>query len=403
MLVAAEEGNADRHTTPLVRHVRFVVAIADVPTRQHFLDLLARDRERLDALGSAHDFSVVDDPLPDGSNPATLAMERLGDHFTSHPADAAILLSDLLTERPAGSSATRCAPAPLARCCYDRFRDRLYATIAVTGHRCRVLDIDRTIGLRPDDDTFIAVVSVAMERLSYLDRPTRVPLTGRITVRTLGRNQIELKRYFELRYRVYSAMGYLTPEAEESPSRMEMDWCDKKSIHIGAFEHDGARQNLIGTARVVTSEPVDGKREKVFYDLAGYDPVLQRQLDMASALGLPVFDSQQGMNELMTQLLTGREKSGELSRVTVAGAYRGIGLSRQLVTHAVAEARRAGLTRLFLECLDIHEPLYGGLGFERVSNLRGRVVGVDRTMIVMQLAPAGMMRPAAAPQESRTI
>lgn len=242
-----------------------------------------------------------------------------------------------------------------------------------------------------------------MERLSYLDRPMRIPLTGRITVRTLSRNQIELKRYFELRYRVYSAMGYLTHEAEQSPSRMEMDWCDKKSIHIGAFEHDGARQNLIGTARVVTSEPVDWERGRFFNDLAGYDQVLQRQLDSASLLGLPVFDSQPGMNELMTQLLTGREKSGELSRVTVATAYRGIGLSRQLVTHAIAEAKRAGLTRLFLECLDIHEPLYGGLGFERVSNLRGRVVGVDRTMIVMQLAPAGMMRPAEAPQELRTI
>jgi len=161
---------------------------------------------------------------------------------------------------------------------------------------------------------------------------------------------------------------------------------------------EGARENLVGTACVVTDGTVTAENERLFHELAGDDRVLQHQLDRPLSLGLPIFESQPQANELISEILRNDEHCGELSRVTVAPEYRGAHLSEKLVTFAVAQARRAGLRRLFLECLDIHERLYQKFGFVRAYNMRGKVIGVDRTMIVMQLTPV-----ALAPQVKQAV
>ena len=377
-----QNGTPSSPTSAPPRTIRLLAVIADRSVREHLLGLL----EQLATDSRLRGVLLLLDNLPsDASDPSPLVIQYLTEYFTSHPTDAAILLSDMLTENRGTFPLSRYEPTPFAKRCYERFRDRLYATVAVMEQRRRILDIDRTIHPSPDATVLARVLDLVTERLSYLARPTPTVLANPVTVRTLSRNQCELKRYFELRYRVYLPMGYLPLDTEDCESRMEMDWCDKKSIHIAAFEHLGVQERLVGTARVVTTAPVNGDDATLYHDLAGRDPVLQRRLNTALQLGLPVFDSQPAINDLMSELLARNELLGELSRVAVASSHRGAGLSQRLVDHAIEQAGRAGLSRLFLECLDIHEALYRKLGFARVSDMRGKVVGVDRTMIVMQL------------------
>jgi hypothetical protein len=46
-----------------------------------------------------------------------------------------------------------------------------------------------------------------------------------------------------------------------------------------------------------------------------------------------------------------------------------------------------GVTRIFLECLKIHEPLYEKHGFRQMSGFEASVIDVKRTMIAMELQP----------------
>jgi predicted GNAT family N-acyltransferase len=127
------------------------------------------------------------------------------------------------------------------------------------------------------------------------------------------------------------------------------------------------------------------------------DPVLALAIDQTLGLELPIFHSQ-NLGRVMKQAIEADEVCGELSRVIVAEDFRGGGLSRKLVEFAVQEAARAGVTRLFLECLELHEELYRQFGFEKIEGAKASVIGVNKTMIAMQrrLTEAGAPRPPAA-------
>ncbi len=326
------------------------------------------------------------------------AFSRLKEHFSQGPHVAAVLLSDMLTGR-LGDTPKAWAPTSFAKECQDHFQRQLYATIAVMPAPHKVLDIDRAIGRHPDAKELHRVLELAGGRLSYLVKPER-KLPRRVDVRIIATRQSELKKYFELRHQIYRPMGYLSRAVEDCASKMDMDWCDKKAIHCGAFVRMDDREHLVGTARVVTSAPVTAENEYLFHELAGKDLALRRELARPLQLGLPIFESQPTSNRLLSEILDNDEPCGELSRVTVAPAFRGGGISERLIEFAIAQARRCELRRMFLECLDIHERLYAKKGFVRVPEMRGKVVGVDRTMIVMQLPPA-LLAPQAEKLVSR--
>ena len=113
----------------------------------------------------------------------------------------------------------------------------------------------------------------------------------------------------------------------------------------------------------------------------------KQRLGEAYALGLPIFHTYRQMTPIMGEIFRKGQKCGELSRVIVDRAFRGSGISNRLISEALDRAVGRGVTRIFLECLKIHEPLYEKHGFRRMSGFEASVIDVKRTMIAMELQP----------------
>ena len=165
------------------------------------------------------------------------------------------------------------------------------------------------------------------------------------------------------------------------------------------------RETLVGTARVVIASSAAPQKHANLLSLykqwveklAAGDPVLNKAVaNQVLELELPIFHSQ-NLSGIFRKSVQDDEVCGELSRVIVAEDYRGAGLSRQLVEFALAEAGRAGIQRLFLECLEVHQELYGKFGFQRLPGATGTVIGVNKTMLAMELYPL----PGRAPQPAQ--
>ncbi|MCI0535565.1 MAG: GNAT family N-acetyltransferase [Verrucomicrobiales bacterium] len=232
-------------------------------------------------------------------------------------------------------------------------------------------------------------MDLVASRLEYVlpPSPSKVVDADSVSARVLKNNETEFREYFKLRQKIYTVMGYLDESAEECCSQLEINESDTHAIHVGAFYRSGAQKIMVGTARVVTNSEGDEALGKMFEAMLRRDIVLKRRLLTPYRLGLPIFQSHYGMNEIMGEALRGNQLCGELSRVTVAKEFRGSGISRQLVETALQSVIMKGARRLFLECLEIHESMYAQHGFVRIKGVRGSVVDVGRTMIAMQLAP----------------
>jgi GNAT superfamily N-acetyltransferase len=192
-----------------------------------------------------------------------------------------------------------------------------------------------------------------------------------------------LLAYFRLRHQVYTPMAYLPAAVEKVRSCLDIDWFDTRSVHIGAFEQHRGHRELIGTTRLITNEPLRPEHSEWTRELASHDPVLDRLVsDGAVQAMLPVFQSQE-LDDCLYRAYRDGFLVGELSRVIVHPKSRGAGLSRQLVSKAVELAEAYGVCELFLECLPIHETVYGHSGFSTLP-LRGKVYMVNKTMIVMR-------------------
>lgn len=387
------------------RTLQVIVAIGNEAVRNSLVALIHKSHESGDLCAAMPDLAVSI-VVSSGS---TLhqhqhdVFSRLESCFTRENS-AAILLSDFLAERIGDFPEETWEPTSLAKECQVRFRERMFGTVSILPYPQRVLDIDRTIGENADSDELLKAFELVACRISYLAKPTRTAKFSErnIIVRAIKTNQTEFVKYFELRHRVYRPMSYLSPDVEDCLSQMEMDWCDKKSIHCGAFVRVGGQEKLVGTARLITDMTVTNDNQRLFHELAGDDYILHGELNRALTLGLPVFESQRGTNRLISDILLNRESCGELSRVIVVPEFRGVGLSEKLVKFAITRARNAKLGRLFLECLEIHQHLYEKMGFVCVPELRGKVVGVDRTMIVMQL-PSEVLSPNAVETTARKV
>ena len=163
---------------------------------------------------------------------------------------------------------------------------------------------------------------------------------------------------------------------------------DLHAIHIGAFYRDGFREQLVGTARVVTNAAVDETLHETLTELVNDDPVAKQRLETPYPLGLPIFQSHTRMNGIIQEVFSKNQSCGELSRVIVAPQYRGRGISTRIIDAALRKSIAAGSRRLFLECLAVHTTLYEKHGFRCISGIRGQVVDVGRTMVAM-VAPRG--------------
>ena len=216
-------------------------------------------------------------------------IQTLRDYFQHSPGQMAILISDWLTPTDRRSEESR-----LAMRCQSEFGMEAFGTLAIMTDPQRLDDIDRTVRADCNGDILENKLDLILDRLHYLVPPADseradCPL---VTVRRLrAANEMEFRDYFRLRQRVYTAMGYLDDEAENTRSGLEVNEADLHAIHLGAFCRDGVQQKLVGTARVVTTDEADDALQTLLEGMVSLDPVSRKRLDTplsARAADLPV-------------------------------------------------------------------------------------------------------------------
>jgi predicted GNAT family N-acyltransferase len=333
--------------------------------------------------------------LPESSSFATKryrsleeAEMDLAQAFQNNPRLSVALVSDLLADRTSGRLGITChEPTSAAKALHDRFKQCNFVSLAVVRELKRVPEIDHIVSRDFDRDRLLEIVELVLSKLEYLMPPGRRQLTCPIVIREISREH-EILEYFQMRYHVYNIMGYLEEQCWELSNRIEMDACDKSAIHIGAFEICGVRERLVGTARIVQTKAKLTPSSRLTSAVASLDPSLQRELERSTlSMRLPIFHSSHSprMNEIFVDVETHERNCGEISRIIVDREYRGTGLANLIVKYTVFKAVEKGMDPLLLECLDIHAPFYEKFGFRRVEGQGGKVVGVGKSMVAMEL------------------
>ena len=371
------------------RDLKLVLCIGDEATRHKCLSLL-QDLTRTGKLAATLLNFRFEMARCDTRQQASDCVRH---HLVAGENRAAILLFDVPPDPAIGTHEIDSRDA----CWVEGIRDGIKAscaTIAIMRNPRRVRDIDRVIDRTTNPEQLLDTMKLVAERLTYTASPNKRTLATQPELRLI-RRQHELLDYFKLRHRIYKIMGYLEEEIENNASQLEINWCDKIALHIGAYERvREQRESLVGTARVVVGTTADARERPALlasYDqwvttLASQDPVLRQALIKGVLpLQLPIFQSQK-LFRIFRETLQRNEVCGELSRVIVTENYRGAGLSSRLVAFALAEAAKIGVNRMFLECLDIHEGLYARLGFKRIEGTSGTVISVNQTMIGMEFS-----------------
>lgn len=297
-------------------------------------------------------------------------------HFEAGSERYAIVVSDILVD--GGKLATD------ARVTLGDNLNAALATLAIADSVARATDVDRVIPPTAGRDELREMLELLSARLRYIGPPKKHRQRRELRVRRI-KDEFELSRYFRLRHDVYRAMGYLNERKEQVRSRLEIDGCDGNAIHLAAFERRDGFEILVGTARVLLSESSESSAAIWARQLLRSDPELEALVhNEALPLTLPVFHSQP-LNHHLYEANRRGFLCAEISRVTVAYEYRGLGLSRLLLEHAIDEARQAQVHRLYLECLRLHESLYAKFGFRTLPDTGGEVIGFGRSMIAMVL------------------
>lgn len=367
--------------------LKIAICIPDTALRKRFLKLLKDLHHAIQSADGRRKYPFTFECCENSRQ----TIDCIGHHLAAGEKRAAVLLFEVVDERSLSNNADDSAQI---RHWVDEVRNEIRANcaaIAIMASPRRVPDIDRVVHRSADSGQLLLALGMIADRLTYTSIPEKCTLAVCPTVRLILK-QHELMEYFKLRHRIYKIMGYLEEEIENTVSQMEINWCDRIALHIGAYQSKGGREQLVGTARVVIVASPDPQRrpgilgtyDRLVTALARQDPALQHALDRVLPLQLPIFHSQRLTGNLC-EALRSENVCGELSRVIVDEEHRGAGLSGRLVEFALDEAFRVGVNRVFLECLDIHELLYQRHGFRRIDTLQRPVIGINQTMIGMEL------------------
>jgi GNAT superfamily N-acetyltransferase len=376
--VVAEKASPSPHA------VKIAIAISSPGTRRHILRVLSESEAEI----QTKSWAELTDVVEIGVDQATV-LDWLQRYFSDPGPTPLILISDLL--KPPDDP----LDGFLSRECERRFCKSALGTIAVLDPPTRMTDIDRTVGTSVVRDDFVYATVMVLSRIEYLMAPVKHQAAGQqpIMIRPLkNRNEAEFRSYFRLRHRVYSQMGYLEESTEQTPSKLEMNEADVHSIHLGAFCRSGCSESLVGSTRVVMNSDADPALIRLFEVIAANDRIAQQSLRKAYWLGLPIFHTFPRTTSIIKEIFRKKQKCGELSRVIVDGAFRGRGIANLLIAEALERAVGRGLTRIFLQCLKIHEPLYGKHGFKLMPGFEAGVIDVNRTVIAMELQPEAIAR-----------
>ena len=228
-------------------------------------------------------------------------------------------------------------------------------------------------------------------RVGSLDEGVRKTVL-RISASRLGDLRViskrsELEQYFALRYRIWSAAGYLPADSALHQGGWEVDCCDRFSKPIGLFLPDG---RLIGCARLVEefgkenqelvqviAEMLDRRGDPAAIQAFAYKEKMEQPFDILWEF--------HGFRNYYRKLFMQQASMAEVSRVAVDPEFRGRGLLEVLVDSLVSVARVERVERLLLACPEAISGQYRRCGFEVVPNLVSeRFFEIERPSIVMQ-------------------
>jgi len=202
----------------------------------------------------------------------------------------------------------------------------------------------------------------------------------------------ELIESYQLRYEVYSALGYLQ---RFNRSRLDIDEYDSSSIPFGAF--DSRTGEMIGTLRVVMTEPQPDYDYLIRYIVASYsDADLVRQAWGPQPHPLPSIISDE-VERHIEAFNTEQFPVCEMSRCIVRTDRRGTGMSRGLTELGMAHVMRLGPAVLIGGCLPDHVPMYARYGFAQLPH-----TGLGHFDSVGQLAHTIICRTDVLPQPTQS-
>lgn len=213
----------------------------------------------------------------------------------------------------------------------------------------------------------------------------------------------ELKECFELRYRVYDALGYLEEPISRSASKIDMDSFDTKAIHFAAVDHRS--HDLVGTARLVTTvtpyvgQTVMGNPWRAMRDHAEWakaiaseallkeDCVFREKINQPIDLPFPILlNSDFGSKYRAFMEEHPPAFGGEVSRVVVSPVHRGSGISALLIRAVISAAFHYLKRFLLLECVPIHAKMYEKYGFRLIEGHHCRAQDLDQLAVGMSLS-----------------
>jgi hypothetical protein len=202
----------------------------------------------------------------------------------------------------------------------------------------------------------------------------------------------ELIQSYRLRYQIYHDLGYLR---RPNKSKLDIDPYDAWAIPFGAF--DASSQTMIGTLRLITTEPQPRFSQLVQKVLGLFaDTALARRACADRPHVLPSIVSDK-IEKALADTNTGNLAVSELSRSVVRHRFRGTGAARSLMELGLARAALGGPALLVGSYLTEHLPMYAKYGYCQLPN-----TGFDLFDSVDQIAVAGVCRTDRLPEPTRS-
>jgi N-acetylglutamate synthase-like GNAT family acetyltransferase len=135
---------------------------------------------------------------------------------------------------------------------------------------------------------------------------------------------------------------------------------------VGAGDVAAVRRLLEGYGEYLAANPAGAAN----ICIEGYAQELERLLEKYAVLLMATVDGTAAGCVALRRILTDG-LACEMKRLWVDGAFRGLGLGRQLVEKAIEWAREKGFETMYLDTVPAAMPeanrLYAAMGFERVE------------------------------------
>ena len=184
----------------------------------------------------------------------------------------------------------------------------------------------------------------------------------------------ELAAFFELRYRIWSELGYLSPNKVCPQTPWELDFTDRTSLPLGIFSK--ADGKLLGAARLVRGFGEDNHDQiKTIEEMLRNRnaPILQNNFRYPDGQSHPfdILGELDRFREYYRDLVRRGISKAEISRVVVAPECRKFGLGEVIVDTLCSLARIHAIRVLFLACHTKHAVFYERCGFHAIRDVAG--------------------------------